>query len=287
MKKIFLLLILGFTFKSCDYINEPVPIAVSTVDTALCPVPLFPLMVPYHKKVLLEEFTGHTCGNCPEAANEIKSLSAKYGDSLIPVSIHWGVYATPGASPYTYDFRIPEGEIIHDFFKVYAYPGGMVNRADYDSVNLTHFKFYNDWNTAISKELNTAPEIGISIINDYKSTEGKLCIHVKSEFLTNLTGEYRLVVLLTEDSIVKPHKDYSATPQDVLDYIHRHVLRASVNGAWGIKIAEGNLSANTSVIRSYTYPLNSEWNVSKLHVVAYIYNTSTYKILQAEEQKVQ
>ena len=43
------------------------------------------------RKVLVEEFTGQRCLNCPEAANELARLQAQYGgDTLIVVAIHGG-----------------------------------------------------------------------------------------------------------------------------------------------------------------------------------------------------
>ena len=53
------------------------------------------------RKVLVEEFTGQRCSNCPAAAAELARLQAQYGaDSLIVVAIHGGKLALmPATNP--------------------------------------------------------------------------------------------------------------------------------------------------------------------------------------------
>ena len=43
--------------------------------------------------VLLEEFTGQNCSNCPTAHRTIEALQEQYGASLVSVSIHAGSFA--------------------------------------------------------------------------------------------------------------------------------------------------------------------------------------------------
>ena len=46
---------------------------------------------PVERSVLLEDFTGQRCVNCPLAADEIAKLHEQYGeDAIIAVSIHSG-----------------------------------------------------------------------------------------------------------------------------------------------------------------------------------------------------
>ena len=40
------------------------------------------------RSVLIEDFTGQRCVNCPNAADEIAKLHEQYGDAIIAVSIH-------------------------------------------------------------------------------------------------------------------------------------------------------------------------------------------------------
>jgi hypothetical protein len=48
------------------------------------------------KKVLVEDYTGHTCGNCPAAARMLNdTIKPLYGDRLIVLGIHAGYFAEP------------------------------------------------------------------------------------------------------------------------------------------------------------------------------------------------
>jgi hypothetical protein len=292
MKKTALIIFTAFLYMSCDYIAEPVPPRNSSGwDSVLCPQPQFPFIASHQRKVLLEEYTGRKCGNCPEGSHEADSIVQLYGSKVVSITIHSGYFAKPDASVnYSYDMRSATGTIYDDFFKVgyLGNPNGMVNRIDYDPNTFSHVKAFTTWRSNVASQLNLAPEADISIIADYNSTASKICLHIRSEFLTALSDNYRLVLLVTEDSLKKTQKDYSLpSPSDDTSYIHRNVLRDAINGTWGESIGSEAISAGDVFINNYTYPLTSPWNVQQLYIVAYIYDTATYRILQAAQQKVQ
>ena len=68
-----MLIILFITF-SCED---------AKVSNVIGPVPS-----SFTKKVLIEEFTGHRCTNCPAAAKEISAIQNIYGDQVIAIAIH-------------------------------------------------------------------------------------------------------------------------------------------------------------------------------------------------------
>ena len=47
------------------------------------------------RTVLLEDFTGQNCVNCPAAHRTIEALEQQYGSHLIAVSIHAGHFGIP------------------------------------------------------------------------------------------------------------------------------------------------------------------------------------------------
>ena len=111
-----------------------------------------------------------------------------------------------------------------------------------------------------------------------------------------MTGTYKLMVVLTEDSIVKPQTDYSKPPgqQDVLNYVHRHVLRGALTStSWGDSLTT-NVAAGDSITKSINYTLPATFpatngiapNENLCYVIAYIYNAATYEVVQVEEQKI-
>ncbi len=308
MKKILLLLVVfaSVIINSCDYVKVPYPKKTTGYDSLLCPVPAFPNDSPYTRKVLLEDYTGHHCGNCPPADLEADSLRGVYAGKLITVTVHAGYYAqtTFFGPPYLDDLTSAPGYVWAEqgspptgFFKVAFNPAGMINRMDYPSS--AHLKSSGSWPSYIDTMV-TAPAVAdINMVNDYNPSTRTLCVHIKSKFLNNFSGKYSLDVLLTQDSIKSTQLWYSHTPTDEPNFYHRYVLRDEINGnqqGWGEQLLSGNVNAGASFVRNYTYIIPSTYknmpcNDNHCYVVAFIYdsdNTSpTYcKILQVEEKKV-
>ena len=75
-------------FTSCDIVETPYMNNenINTIDTN---------SNSYVKKVLIEDFTGHKCPNCPQAANEIKAIQDIYGDQVIAIAIHTSSFERP------------------------------------------------------------------------------------------------------------------------------------------------------------------------------------------------
>ncbi|MES2591804.1 MAG: Omp28-related outer membrane protein [Bacteroidota bacterium] len=293
-------IVLVFILVSCDNVENPYPASnVNVSDTTSCPSPVFPAVTSHIKKILIEDFTGQTCGNCPKAAKELHEIDSIYPGKIIGLAMHVGGYAapTPGynSSPstaFTTDYRTTVGELFDAAFGAsdFGLPQGMFNRKDYDAVNETQLKFYPNWKTYAAGIVAEPSVVDLQIISDYNSTTRKMCVAVKDSFLTAMTGTYNLTVLLTQDSIIS-WQDYIGVNK--ADYLHRHVLRDVItpSGAWGELIATGAINAGSKTTKRFAYIIPADYkgticNVNNCHVVAFIYNTATYEIIQAEEVKV-
>ena len=98
MKKIFVSIIVltAILFFSCDRIegpymvpseNEPVTVTFPDLDVN-----------SVYRKVLIEEFTGHRCMNCPTGHQKLEELHERFGDTLVAVGMHVGSLAAPSAT---------------------------------------------------------------------------------------------------------------------------------------------------------------------------------------------
>ena len=129
-------------------------------------------------------------------------------------------------------------------------------------------------------------------------------IVVNSEAVSSLSGNYKLVVCITENNIVNWQKDGDI---DDPSYIHKHVLRSFLTPTWGdiLGVEEINIGDNFSngyscVISDLendniahsqnTLSLGTgnagNWNINNLYVLAYIYDISNYEIIQVEEKSL-
>lgn len=294
--------ILLFNITSCDIIEGPYLIDNNTnpADTNT-----------FVKKVLIEDFTGHRCPNCPAAAEELVSLQDFYGDRVIGIAIHPSspAFSTPSpltASSYTYDFRTQFGDDIDNIFEIttVGLPRGMVNRTGFDT---QHQLGKDEWSSIVQMELEKAPIFGITLSSNVSNGNGT--ISITAEALTNINldkkekiEDYNIVICLTEKNIVQWQKDNTAG--DIEDYEHNHVLRTMINTTFGESIGNSfvdgdiwekdySIDITTLENTNENYSLNTlfmgngnckEWNEDNMEIVVYIYNTSNYEIVQVEEK---
>lgn len=278
----FILMLSAVSFISCDKVEEPYMNEVAVVDTVICPLPHFDSITPT-RKVLLEEFTGHKCPNCPEASVLAKQLETQHQGNLIVVAMHTGYFASPDSDgAFTTDFTTEAGDAIATAFGVVLNPTGMVNRMTYGGNRVLN---QGDWASAIDDIINEPPQIYIQA-KTVAAADGSsdICIHTKTHFLDNLSGTYYLVVGITENGIIAPQKtnDPSVPTGEIIDYEHNHVFRKAVNGTWGTEIASGQIESGTSITNSFQVTPPSEWDTDNCKVVVYVYSCSD-DIIQAQE----
>ncbi|MDY0101742.1 MAG: Omp28 family outer membrane lipoprotein [Lentimicrobium sp.] len=283
-------LFIAFAFiVSCDKIEEPFVKQIGSVDTAACPVPEFPAVTTVIKRVLLEDYTGHACVNCPRAAVIAHDLKQVYGEQLVLVAVHAGFFAQPASSgELTYDFRTETGTEWDETFGIgnVGNPNGMINRIGLPN---NHVVSPTGWGAAVVNALATAPLVDLQMINQYDPDERKLCTHIKTRFITDINKNLKLVVVLTESEIIKPQKNNDAEvgPTPVIeDYEHNHVLRAAINSTWGNSIAAEGTVNPESVVKSFKYILKDEFVPENCSVVAFVYDEATKEVLQAVEVPV-
>jgi hypothetical protein len=313
----FVALTLSVFIFSCDEVDPPYTTTTDNNNAANDSSCIFPAngYVTY-RKVLVEDYTGHLCGYCPQAALIIENtLSPLYGDTLIAVGVHAAAgvppntftdpcppatYPTGAYSPgYIEDFRTVASEEWLTFFAVPNNPKGMVSRLGYPS---THVKQPSAWASAAASIAGEPADVGIQIINNYDSVSGNLTVCIKTTYLAAFSGTYYLSVLLLEDSIKAWQYDYdlpNTPPMYYNDtaYVHRHVLRGSINSDFGVQLNAAPVAVGDTMRNSYSINLlslpssmnttNPALNVHRCSVVAFVYNDATKEILQAEEAEVE
>ncbi len=248
------------------------------------------------KKVLVEDYTGHTCGNCPYAGVLLNdTLKQLYGNKLVIISVHAGFFAEPcpphpsppgaPAGSYATDFRNQTSLDWNTFFSVSSNPNGMIDRVGYPT---THLKTPDNWSTYLQSESILPADFKMRIINHFNSTDDTLKTAIHTTFLGDKTGTYKLQVVLTEDSLVDWQEWYPPHAiQNDPNYVHHHVLRGAINGSFGGVIASGTITGGTVKLNGYSFYVDPARNISHCKVVAFVYDVSNYKVLQVQEADVQ
>jgi hypothetical protein len=290
MKTIFKLIFTGFSFlllNACDYVDREVVKNYGKEETAPVDTTASEDTTEIRmRKVLVEDFTGHTCPNCPKAATEIKNLENLYGEKIVAIALHVSAtFAEPQLPTYLADYRTAEGTAIDDFFNISSsgLPKGMINRKEIQGSPIVGFQ---SWGAEVSNIVNLPLDAWISIKNSYDAALNKVTTNLKIDFENSINDEIKLCVFLVQDSTVSPQKDATAPGGKIIDYVHNHMLRKGLTPAFGESIVTNPTAATPEIAKTYSLVLASDNVPEHCKIVAYIYKASNYEVIQVQEKHV-
>ncbi len=277
LKYIFTIVLLSVVFFSCDLVQPPDnslyyiadTVSNSSTDTQATVV----------KKVLMVDFTGIQCVNCPNAHEQIHQLQNVYPDKVVAVVIHGTLLAYPYGDYHT-DLRTTEGNAIISDFGINSIPIGLVDYFDKD-----HLKQVAEWTNDVASQVAETPTIGIEIVNTYKSADNTVDVQVNLTSLSDFGKSLKLAVYVTEDSIVT-RQATTEDPGYIENYVQLNVFRKAVSDVYGDEVFASPASVNDTDSKTYTLVIDSSWNVKNCKIVAFIID-DTKKVLNVNIEKIQ
>lgn len=212
------------------------------------------------KRVLIEDFTGQRCVNCPNASEMIESLQEQYGaENVIAVGIHSGPFSKTVTNQ-PFPLWTETGDYYFNSWGIDAQPTGVIDRKTVSST-------YQSWGTIVRDALQASAPLTLDATTSYDEATRTVTINVNAKGVLDVTGKLQL--WLTEDNItnIQYMPDGSINTQ----YVHNHVFRTAVNGQDGedFSIAWDEEKTVTS-----TYVLDEDWKAENMSVVAFVYNNS-------------
>lgn len=258
-------LLLGLSFSACDKVEAPYKETI---------------IVEVNRKVLLEDYTGHKCVNCPAAHEIAHELQEIYGeDNLIMLAVHAGFFATPSAGDFSYDFNTVAGTEWVSYYSVEAYPSGMVDRMEYNGSPIID---KDKWASKIDEEFKKEASLGLSI--ESSITDRKISGDISIDFAMDLNSQAKIQILITEDSLIKPQVIPGGIDEE---YVHMHVMRGAVNGSWGENLSAASYSAGDKETISFSnFAMGDDWVEKQLSVVAFVYDEESGVVLNVEKKKL-
>lgn len=255
--KIYLFSLLALLFTACDHIADddrliPVDSKTATDDAT-----------QVARNILLEDFTGQRCINCPTGADYIRKMEEAYPDRIIPVGIYWE------PQPVANGLALPLGDTYYKYWNIQEQPSGLVNRHGIVK--------YTDWTAQVAKELQQTSHLSLQV--QASLSDRQITITVTSQGIGGSTSG-KLQVWVLEDGITA----IQLMPDGNInrDYVHNHVLRTAVNGVWGEDFALGDGESKTHTL---TQAVDNSWDTSHLSIVAFVYNEAGVE--QATKTNVQ
>lgn len=212
------------------------------------------------KRVLIEDFTGQRCVNCPNASEMIESLQEQYGEeNVIAVGIHSGPFSKT-ASGRPLSLWTETGDYYFNSWNIDAQPTGVIDRKTVSST-------YQSWGTIVRDALQASAPLTLGATTSYDEATRTVTINVNAKGVLDVTGKLQL--WLIEDNIT----DMQAMPDGSINnnYVHNHVFRTAVNGQDG---EDFNIAWDEEKTVTSTYVLNEDWNAENMSVVAFVYNNS-------------
>lgn len=243
-------------------------VAVSSCSEREIIIPPFEPIIS-DRVVLVEEVTGVRCPNCPSGSAKIESVIEQFPGQVIAVGIH-GSFLTAPYGESKYDFRNDPARDLENYLKPWeGKPAAYVNRKKFENEALVSISEFDLISTYVAQELNEAHVIEISVGTSYDSTTRDLEVNLGVIPLVDLSGDFRLHVMLTESHII----DRQANVGEVIEaYEHNHVLRAMMTAFDGDPYATSFTSGELTNA-SFTFTLPQEdgtWIAENMEVIAFI-----------------
>ena len=233
---------------------------------------------PYGKTVLIKDFTGARCVNCPAAADYAHNLQHQLDeDHIFILSVHAGYQAQPaGQFP---NFITEEGNAWY-------------NNSDSNPLFAVDHVALTEGNSYTVEQIDTPVRDGLAedqsfelvIDNDYDADSRQLLVSTRVIAHADGEGDFNVTVCLVEDNII----GWQVVPGGIdKEYVFRNVFRGTLNGADGEIIADGAVEEGQEFALDHTTTLNADFNADQCYVMVYVQNkTQGNKILQTMMKKI-
>jgi thiol-disulfide isomerase/thioredoxin len=219
-------------------------------------------LISFKSNVLVEDYTGVWCGNCPRVVHALELADQQLGinkNQLVKVAIHRSSSNPQDSSydPYNFDSSQfePNG----------GYPKAFINR----KTRWTPLE-YNNLGMVIS-QTQILKRLGLKLKSELVSNNS-IKLTVDGLFAENLQN-IKLVVYVLESGYVYNQINYTAFyngADPIINFVHDHVLKDILTQHNGDVIA--NTSTGSDFSREFTINTSSFQDINKVEFVAFFVN---------------
>lgn len=273
---------LSFLFFSCKEVGPNINLgnkSKALVDTTYIETP----QTPEDKNVVMEEFTGVQCVNCPAGHQIISTLKTNYGERLVVISYHTDFLGEPFSFT-TEDLRTEEAKQVQDYLVFDGYkPAASIDRFAFNSSQTSLLYTRNSWSNRVQQELSKVSPVNILLTSMVDSISRKLTATVELHYTSTLTDAQKVTLVVIENNIKQPQLNTG----NVIDtfYTHNDIQRVFLTNALGDEI-NTTTEAGRVVKKMYQADLPPTLNLSNLKLIAFVHKFSgTKEIIQGKEIK--
>lgn len=233
---------------------------------------------PTGKTVLIKDFTGARCVNCPAAAEYAHNLQHQLDeDHIFIMSVHAGYLAQPiGQFP---DFLTEEGTTWYG-----NNSSNPLFAVDHVALTDGNTLYVEQIDSPVATALAEDQSFEIILMPRYDETTRHLNVEARAVSLVDMDGQFYITVCLVEDNIL----GWQTIPGGIdKEYVFRNVFRGTLNGAYGDAFEDSSVYEGESFYFNYSTDINADYDADECYLMVYIYDKSQGdKILQTAVKKI-
>ena len=222
---------------------------------------------PADKNVILEEFTGVRCSNCPAGHAVAQSIITNNPGRAFAVSYH--PYNSSYTTPYpgNPDFRrhFPDALYTIPYCGSSRFmPSAFINRRIWPDGERIQSR--NKWVQYSNTIMSESSPVNIGLTSNYNSTTKELNITVEVYYTAHVSDINSINVILTESGLVAQQAGGST------NYIHNHIFREVFTAQWGDTITESTTLGSYFTWEYIFDNTTTAYDMSNCEIIAFIVN---------------
>lgn len=246
--------------------------------------------------VLIEEYTGQSCSNCPAAHAQLEQLETDNPGRINVIGMYvYGIQQSVPPAGHQYDFRDSTAWDIANtvYLGVNQLPSGGVDRVNVGgSIRLDK----NIWNSNANTRKAITDSLNLAVESSYNSTTGMATVTATITYTQAVSSPHNLSIVMVEDSMVDPQEYpiFDPTFPDGVDpvYLYKNVFRGMISSApFGDPVLATIPAKEKGRVyrRTYTYKpktLTPAIKPEHCRVIAFVNSTSNTEIMQSVQTKL-
>ena len=210
------------------------------------------------KAVLVEQYTGTWCINCPTPNATTNTLN---DDPLIYVAKHHNMDEYTSASSTAYWAQ----------YSAEFSPACVIEQGEFGTY--TANAAYDQWTGQTDlRKLGVSP-VGITTEAMFNTTSRQLTVDVTALFTETQAGEFSLNAYVLEDDVV------GTQVPGLTNYAHHQIVREVLGGAMGTAgVVPATALAGVAYAHQYAMTVPAEWNGDNLRVIAMVSERRSTKL---------
>jgi PKD repeat protein len=228
---------------------------------------------PQDKNVILEEFTGVKCPNCPQGHQVAAQILNDNPGRVWAISFHPynSSYTLPYAGDPDFRRHHPDSLYMTPYCGSSRFmPSAFINRRTYAGEKIQSRTVWANYTT---QHLAEPSPVNVGLSTSYDEDTKQLEIMLEIYYTDNVTDENTINVLFTESGIIAQQSGGTT------NYVHHHIFRETFTSQWGDIINEPT-SQGSFIQKTYTFDNTAEeYNMEECEVIAYIVNSVSEEVV--------